>query len=105
MGIGRALPHIDRSSLQSPLGRCDNLGGNFNFQGSFKGAWLAGETLDNLERAHHYRNEAIHLRQLAETEENPKARDNLIGAAASYDKLYSKYLDLADAEKQRTEKR
>jgi len=42
---------------------------------------------------------------LAETEENPKARENLIGAAASYDKLYSKYLDLADAEKQRTEKR
>jgi len=60
--------------------------------------------MDHLERAHHYRDEAIHLRQLAQTEENPKARESLLSSAASYDKLYSKYLDLADAEKQRSVK-
>ena len=60
--------------------------------------------MDYLERAHHYRDEATHLRQLAQTEDNPKARQELLASAAGYDKLYSKYLDLADAEKQRSVK-
>jgi hypothetical protein len=60
--------------------------------------------MDYLERAHHYRDEATHFRQLAQTEEDPKARERLLASAADYDKLYSKYLDLADAEKQRSGK-
>jgi hypothetical protein len=65
---------------------------------------VAGDALEYLERAHQYRDRAIHLRQLAEQTDDPKAREALIGAAATYDKLYSKYLGLADADRQRTEK-
>ena len=51
--------------------------------------------MENLERAHRYRDEAIHLRQLAGREEDARRRESLLAAAGSYDRLYSKWLDLA----------
>ena len=54
-----------------------------------------GETLDNLERAHHYRDEAAHLRQMAASEGDREARECILAVAAKYDGLYDKYLALA----------
>jgi hypothetical protein len=51
--------------------------------------------LDNLTRAHHYRGEAAHLRELAAKDEDPKRREMLLSVADSYDRLYSKWLELA----------
>lgn len=50
--------------------------------------------MDNLTRAHHYRDEAINLRALAEKDDNPETRESLLSVARSYDRLYSKYLAL-----------
>ena len=62
---------------------------------------LTGNTLDNLDRAHHYRDEAARLRRLAAKDCNPATRENLMAVAAKYDGLYDKYLTLAMATPQR----
>jgi len=51
--------------------------------------------LDNLARAHHYRDEAINLRKLAEKDDNAETRESLLAVARTYDRLYGKYLALA----------
>ena len=50
---------------------------------------------NNLDRAHHYRDETAHLRLLAGEEDDPQRRESLLSIATSYDKLYVKYLRLA----------
>lgn len=60
--------------------------------------------MDHLTRAHHYRDEAENLRKLAQKDDHPDTRENLLSVTLKYDRLYSKYLDLADQEKQRTAK-
>ena len=51
--------------------------------------------MDNLTRAHHYRDEAENLRKLAAKDDNQETREGLLEIARTYDRLYSKYLALA----------
>jgi hypothetical protein len=51
--------------------------------------------LDNLTRAHHYRDEAENLRKLAERDDHQETRESLLSVARTYDRLYAKYLALA----------
>lgn len=51
--------------------------------------------MDNLTRAHHYRDEAENLRKLAEKDDHPETRESLLSVARTYDRLYTKYLALA----------
>ena len=53
--------------------------------------------MDNLTRAHHYRDEAENLRKLAEKDDHPETRESLLSVALTYDRLYAKYLALAYA--------
>jgi hypothetical protein len=46
-------------------------------------------------RAHHYRDEAINLRKLAEKDDHAETRESLLSVARTYDRLYAKYLALA----------
>lgn len=48
--------------------------------------------MDNLARAHHYRDEAANLRKLAEMDDHPETRESLLTVALTYDRLYAKYL-------------
>ena len=51
--------------------------------------------LDHLTRAHHYRDEAMNLRKLAEKDDHAETRESLLSVALTYDRLYAKYLALA----------
>ena len=51
--------------------------------------------MDHIARAHHYRDEAINLRKLAEKDDHPETRESLLSVALTYDRLYAKYLALA----------
>ena len=57
---------------------------------------MTGASLDNLTRAHHYRDEAANLRKLAEKDDHPETRESLLAVALTYDRLYAKYLALAN---------
>ena len=55
-----------------------------------------GAKMDYLTRAHHYRAEAENLRKLAEKDDNAETREGLLSIARTYDRLYTKYLALAE---------
>jgi len=60
--------------------------------------------MDHLSRAHHYRDEAENLRELPGKDDHPETRESLLSVALNYDRLYTKYLVLADAEKRQAVK-
>ena len=60
--------------------------------------------MNHLDRAHHYRDEAENLRKLAAKDDDPETRESLLSVALTYDRLYSKYLALVDAEKRQAAK-
>ncbi len=56
-----------------------------------------------LERAKHYRDQADHLRKLAEEVEHEDARKALFGLAKSYERLFIRFMDMAaDKDKARS---
>ena len=48
-----------------------------------------------LEKAQHCRDQAAHMRALADKEDNPQNRKTLIEVAETYDMLWQKFMDLA----------
>ena len=52
--------------------------------------------MDNLKKANHYRDQAANLRQLAELDDHAETREGLLAIARTYDRLYVKYLALAE---------
>jgi hypothetical protein len=55
---------------------------------------------DNLTKAAHYRVQAENLRSLATQDENTPTREALLSVARTYDRLYTKYLGLAELKKE-----
>lgn len=50
---------------------------------------------DPLTKAQHYRHQALHMRELAEKDDNPQTREALIQLAENYERLYRKFVDIA----------
>jgi hypothetical protein len=50
---------------------------------------------DPLTKAQHYRNQAIHIRELAGKDDNPDTHKALIALADNYQRLYEKFPILA----------
>jgi hypothetical protein len=48
--------------------------------------------VDHLRKAAHYRDQAAHLRTLAEQDENVETREALLQVARTYDRLHIKHL-------------
>jgi hypothetical protein len=51
---------------------------------------------DDLLRAQHYRDQAVHLRKLAANDASDQIRDTLVSLAETYDRLSLKFLDRAE---------
>ena len=57
---------------------------------------------ENLTRAQYYQEQAEHLRELAAKDDNVKTREALLVVARDYDRLSSKYMNLARRDASKT---
>jgi hypothetical protein len=55
---------------------------------------------DNFTEAQHYKERAEHLRALAAQDENLQTRESLLAVARDYDRLVSKFMNLAQQKRE-----